>query len=436
MLSYLASYNSVVTVKGVEFHRTYKDGLSKRVKQADLLKGLTVALVANEVQRFAFFQSPVSFASWVLKHLKKESRVFEEFCLGERLRKPVLDIECEDVTVNKEELECEIIESLLAAFELKGVEINIEKELWIATSHRANKLSWRIVVDGWFHRDVYDARAFGELVKSGMREEWRTYVDVGIYSDKHRLRLINNRKHDGNVYFELKEHFVAKGVSYTHRFPEEIESPEHRFIMEIQAMCISWVSGCKPLPVYGDPPQERNYDIVEVEVADVNEAINIAKRRLGESWCYKYGGMAKGSCVILTRTRAAFCTVCNKEHESDHAYLALSVVGTKEIEFHCHRADKNRIPPIIVGNLPHEPMVGSIEEIKAILRLSQITPTTEKQEECSDEVVLEAPPPPIVRPASFRFPEAKPSGKLRIQAQEEKRLEEISTSFDRVFMQK
>lgn len=435
MLSYLASHNSVVTIKGVEFHRTYKDGLSKRVKQADLLKGLTVALVANEVQRFAYFQSPVYFASWVLKYLKKESRVFEEFCLGERLRKPVLDIECEDVSVNREELECEVIDSLLAAFELKGVEIDIQKDLWIATSHRANKFSWRIVVDGWFHRDVYDARAFGELVKSGMREAWKNYIDIGIYSDKHRLRLVNNRKHDGSVYFELKEQFIAKEVLYTHRFPEEIESPEHKFIMETQAMCISWISGCKPLPVYGEPPQEREYQDVEIEASDVNEAINITKSRLGESWCYKYGGMVKGNCVILVRTRPAYCTVCKKEHESEHAFLVLSLVDTKEVEFHCRRADKNHIPPIIVGNLPHEPMATSIEEIKAILRLSQVEQKVDKEEH-ADKVVLEPPPPPIVRPASFRFPDAKPSGKLRIQAQEEQKLEEISTAFDRVFAQK
>lgn len=440
MFAILSRKDATVNFKGQRFYSIYKaPGLEKDIPFNDLMRGITIALEVDGKQRFTFFKGPTEFATWALQNVHRDAFIFEELCQGERFRKPVLDIECEDMQVNAQELEAEILDALLKTLEAKDVNISIEQDLWIATSHREKKYSWRIIVDGHFHRDSYDARAFALQVAEHVRPEWRVFIDKGVYSDKHRLRLINCRKFEGNTYFRLKENFMLRGALVQHKFPEVPESSEHKTIMEFQAMLITFVNGCKPLPIYGEAPLEKKYDDADISEDMVKEAYEMVKFNLRELWCYKKAS-TQGGMILLQRTRPEMCKLCNKKHESENAFITFSVGGNREVLFYCRRAKESGLKPLSVGFLKKEEEISTLEGLMAALRGEEVPPKVEEilvlEEE---EIVLSDEPVPVQLPRpgpasvsrAFAFPCAKPSSKLRISKKEQEKESFFSNLIDK-----
>jgi hypothetical protein len=102
--------------------------------------------------------------------------------------------------IDEQELLDEVIRSVLIVFK----DIQIDKDIFIYSSHGPSKKSFHIVV----HRAINNMQISGEiikLIKRNVKEDLRNFIDENVYKSKQQLRILYSSKYSDPTRIKIFE---------------------------------------------------------------------------------------------------------------------------------------------------------------------------------------------------------------------------------------
>jgi hypothetical protein len=247
-------------------------------------------------------------------------------------------------------------------------------------AHRAEKISFHVVVDGFylsckevdfFYREVVD-----EMARKGYVQQSKM-VDYSVYKKNQAFRLFGSNKATMSGREGIKKVYDGPAIELPSRGLEgslgcRIFSRERMFsscfrneddkcdrLRDLRISERSLLShtlgsvhltiSTKVLRSEGTPRISREVTLAEplaITDDELSEVLKVffqhpcSKTENGDSaFCYmKY--IPRGGYIYLKRTKSSYCEVCKKRHEAENAFLTLSVGG--EVQFVCRRAQESK----------------------------------------------------------------------------------------------
>lgn len=300
----------------------------------------------NGKMNYAIFENPADLFRYIQSQPNK-SRNFHEVILGYTHQKPRFDIDMtQDKLLEGETLDSSIqrvidllLESIIKILEQSNITLDLEKQVILTSSNSDIKRSYHLVLHELVHVNHLEAGAFYRKVVDESEDPTflRRFLDGGIYSSNHSLRLLHNTKANEYRPKVFEKSFTFRGKIWNHTPRRQTNNPKlQEFILFYQSL-INYPCYCEVMPLYCEdyssrPPIELPDGAVarglkflaadmEIDVKDLPfEIINV-----------------RGCVVDLKRLQPSYCKKCDKVHEHVDPYL---IISESEFYFHCRRVDK------------------------------------------------------------------------------------------------
>lgn len=305
---------------------------------------------------FAGFNSLLEFVNHI-KRIPKNRWYFFEVILGNRPQKLYFDIDVKveeldgDIDLFMQALLDSLIGRIIDAFWRYGHQLDLSKNILLFSSNSDKKRSYHLIVDGFAVSTNVENRALAEEILDGFPQGYLDYIDPAVYSTKQQFRLyLSQKPHSGRPKV-----FVEKWNYGPREIISELSSADPSLSTEMQeavkltqifmGSAITYTNNCKLIPILFVAPQEgiprvkTEYDEdLEITEDHVKEIVTKADPNLFQ--IYKPDKIV-GGLILLKRKRPAHCSLCNRIHENENAFLRVSEKG--KVYFYCRRnANQNK----------------------------------------------------------------------------------------------
>jgi hypothetical protein len=180
-----------------------------------------------------------------------------------------------------------------------------------------------------------------------LKPEHVKWIDRAVYSPTQQFRIVGSRKIGSTRVKTFQTSWKYHDTYVHYKYPDEPDSPEFEFVMQLEASMISFTGNCKMLPAFDPKPETiKSYgESEDITKNDANEAINliamagniiVSDRRFP----YKFMGI-NGPIVMLKRVKPSMCKICKRKHEHENPYL-LVIGEEKNVYFFCRRASEDQ----------------------------------------------------------------------------------------------
>jgi hypothetical protein len=305
---------------------------------------------------YSLFKSYIEFSKYQLQY-PPSTRHFYEIILGDKCQKPHFDIDIADPSVDGEKVKDNLVKAILDILSDKGVEVNIEDDILIYTSHSSEKQSYHVIVNNWCHVNNDEARTFYEMAKERINDDSLSkWIDTAVYGPTQQFRIVGSQK-IGDTRIK-KQSLVWKyfDKKIEHSYVETPEDMVHEINLQLEEGLISFTPGCQILPLF-ITPEIIKAKTTYVESEDIPkelaiESIHLLASMAGikvtdDKFPYKFDGI-NGSVVMLKRIKKSMCRICCRVHENENPYLFI-IGEERDVYFHCRRAPPNE--KLFVGKL-------------------------------------------------------------------------------------
>lgn len=332
-----------------------KIGLFTDHPRSTLGKSLVISLshydnkTQKEFRLFSYFKSYLDYGIYHSK-LPPEERCFYEIILGENNQKPHFDIDIDNSfnEINGDEVRDNLIDAIIEVLKEKGVSINVHKDILIYTSHsmateKKRKQSYHVIIDNHCHVNNIEAKAFYYKVTEHVKPEFEKWIDSAVYSSLQQFRTSESRKINTTRVKTFQPIWRYHDIEIKYEYPEEPDSPEHAFVMQLESSIIGYTGNCRFLPPFDPKPDQiKSYqdtdDVTHEEATEAIKLVGLAGKidPSDSRFPYKFLGI-NGPIVMLKRIKSSKCKLCDRIHENENPYL-LVVGEEKSVYFHCRRA--------------------------------------------------------------------------------------------------
>jgi len=328
--------------------------LMAEVPLAELSGKLVIGLQKDE-RLFTTFDSHIDFA-YFLRNIKEDQRCFYEIIMGEFPQKPHFDIEVSRqdhpeyfATVEPDQL-CELIlDCILTVFKNKDIELSLERDILIFSSHGENKISFHIVIDNYCHCNNAEAKQLYKkvyaLLPAQLQEMKPPILDHAVYSKKQQFRIVGCQKYKSGRIKRLRKEWTFHGKTIVHQYIEEPESLYHEYLLQLESSLVSNTSTCFLLPSFFEESDARpdNIEYKDITQEQADHAIKLLAELMGVTpddprFPYRLLDL-KGGIIVLKRLRPSNCRICSRVHEAENPFL---FVIDGAVYFHCRRAPANK----------------------------------------------------------------------------------------------
>jgi len=340
-----------------EDNKTSK-GLFSDTPRTSLIGNLIVSLswydqkTQKELRLYSHFKSYLEYGIYQMK-LSQAERCFYEIILGENAQKPHFDIDISNSDIAGDTVRDNLVDAIITVLKEKGIEIKLETDILIYTSHStANeskyKRSYHVIVNNFCHVNNIEAKAFYYKVMEHVKPEYTDYIDAAVYGPTQQFRIVGSQKIGTTRIKTFQEVWVFHDKEIKYEYPEPPDSPEHAFVMQLEASIVGYTGNCRFLPPFEPrPDQIKHYeteldDVTQAEAQDAIQLIATAGniKTSDSRFPYKFLGI-NGPIVMLKRTKPSKCKICERVHEHENPYLV--VIGDeKSVYFHCRRAPEGK----------------------------------------------------------------------------------------------
>lgn len=323
---------------------------------------------------YSGFDSPADIYE-LIRRPSMENRYHEVIRLNV-LQKPRFDI---DVSISElpettsllefgESIKDMLIEAVVKVLAVDRIEVDLERDVMIYTSHGAEKMSYHVILNRYKHNNLHEAKAFYHLCKAAASDPvmFQQYVDDSIYSKNHCFRLQGCHKYGSSLRPKVySQDFIYRGNHYRHVIDHGARSKGAIELSIFSNGLVTFTSGTeKMLPLYVDPssrPKTYNSS-VQLSSNSVDMAMELLYGRFGKL-LYSYKGV-DGNCIHLTRNRPSYCEGCSRTHDKRDPFMY--VVGTS-LWYRCHRVN-----PSWKGDLLGEITTISKEKVDEVIERAKI----------------------------------------------------------------
>lgn len=344
-----------------EKHQFRQRGLLDDYPSDTLTNHLLVNVVTLDKKRyFAIFPSHLEFAKYQAK-LDIDKKCFFETILGDRSQKPHFDI---DIDVGKypdvigDDVMNNLVDAIFEILSESDVEIKIESDLLVFTSHGPTRQSYHIVIDHYMHLNNLEAKAFYHKVLEKMDPELSDFVDPAVYLSKQQFRIVGSQKPRSGRIKTLSEKWTYHDEEIVYQYVREPRDDLHKMLLQLEASLVSHTSNCLPLPnfiqvddngrvlgkssdSYFEENLSRDIAMKALKLLAETAGLSINDKRFP----YRFIGVS-GGIISLLRVHPSRCRICNRIHENENPYLF--IIGAEyTVFFNCRRNRKN----FLVGKL-------------------------------------------------------------------------------------
>lgn len=206
------------------------------------------------------------------------------------------------------------------------------------------KISYHIVIQGYHIANAKESRLYFEKFLEAFEGDSSVF-DAGLYSPEHSLRAYGWKK---------------MGTDRTKVLDEDYNQSSFENLNEaITKSLLSYVFYTERLPILAVEVVEYQHN--EIQDVDVQKAIDM----LPNKEAFEFQKIQDGGLVILRRLCSSFCQVCERNHDSNNAFLRITAEGA--VLFGCYQSS-----PTCIGYLDVTSQVVEKEEELTKRRLGEI----------------------------------------------------------------
>ena len=232
-----------------------------------------------------------------------------------------------------------LIDSLIDFFVSAKLPFQLEKNLIVFTSSRKNKESFHLIIDGFYHNNYLEAKAFYQEIVGKMRYG-KNFVDPGPYGSTSYLRLEDNTKLGIRAPKRRMATYQYHNREITTLDPFT-ESPELLKLRKFEQGLIMLIGDSICIPSLIKEQKEIDFNPVTKEQAKL--AMQFLSTTLeieleSPDFPFRYNG-TKGNLIKLERLSSTYCRVCEKVHDR---HPAIIIVVGKQYRFYCCRSPDKR----------------------------------------------------------------------------------------------
>lgn len=294
---------------------------------------------------FGVFEDYIRFSGWMnTKVVVDKYKSFFEVILGIHPQKPHFDVEIEkkEMLDAANDIRDSLVTSILEVTKSLGVELRINRDILLYTSHGPLKRSFHVVIDNYYHQNNNEAKEFYKLVVAKIPEKYREFIDKAVYSAKQQFRILGCQKPGSGRIKHFVEEWDYGKTKVKYEYSQPILNERHKFNMQLSSSLVSYVSNCMAFPVLivseekkkvtYNPSTQISYDTFTAAIKACND---YAKGDIHSNYNVR---IEEGkSIIILERKRPSMCIICNRVHEHENPYITIH--GPEEsVRFHCRRA--------------------------------------------------------------------------------------------------
>lgn len=319
-------------------------------------------VIRKEGERaFTLFRSHLEFTKFQLK-LPADKRFLFETTLGDHIQKPHFDIDInrqENPDIDGNDVIDDLVDVILMILSLDDVEIILERDILVMTSHGEKKWSYHLVINNYFHINNNEARAFYDKVIELMSPDYAKFIDPAVYSKKQQFRIVYNQKPGSGRIKILCEKWEYHGDIIEYKYIDTPRDEHHKMLLQLEASLLTVTNNCIPMPTYikeEDNQRLSNYSsdvFIPITKDTARSAVTLLAEQGGitpqdPKFPYRLSAISE-SFVILKRRRPSICRICNRVHEHENPYLL--VVGEKKSVYFCCRRNPKKW---FLGNLEND----------------------------------------------------------------------------------
>lgn len=308
---------------------------------------------------FSLFDSYLEFYQY-MKKIESKDRCFYELIFGELPQKPHFDIDIDHEDAEKqypdenvvqlgESLIELIIFSCIEVLKEYDVEISIEKDILLYTTHSNHKQSYHLIINNKCHDGNREAQEFCKLVVQKISTitngKYVEFIDKKVYSPRQQFRIIGNQKVKSGLVKIFHETFVYNGKKYTHIYNEDAIDPSLKLNIILYESLISFTSGCSYLPYFVKPTDTINtfnyndssYFTEDLDNLTYKYCIELLHKHFDPSFFSIQE--TRGKTIFLKREKPSFCSICNRVHKAENPFL---IILSNKLYFDCRRSGHHR----------------------------------------------------------------------------------------------
>jgi hypothetical protein len=202
-----------------------------------------------------------------------------------------------------------------------------------------------------------------QVPKEYLEKKW---IDSSVYSKTQQFRTYGSCKSGTNRFKCLVMNWRFGESVISHQ--REIEQDEKlQFLIDFELSSISAsIKRCRILPSFTDTEEYRKmYSTTEnIDNELAWEALQLLAHKAGVTpdhpkFPYKFH-QVENNFILLKRTRASRCRVCNRIHEHENPYL-IYIPESGDVYFDCRRAGPNK--KLYLGSLKQESEEEDVEKV-------------------------------------------------------------------------
>lgn len=316
----------------------------------------------DPIHLFTYFDSYVDFYEYMHPFSDTE-RCFYEVIFGELPQKPHFDVDVSleaftqsypgaDFDISCTTLRDAIIQGCIEVLHDLGVQVNIEYDVLIYTSHGSTKHSYHILINNKCHDGHKEAKAFYNLVMTKVtgytQGKYIEYIDPGVYSPRQQFRIMGSQKVGSGRVKEFVDKFLYRGTEYTHKYCELHSTEQENNLTVLYESLVSFTSGCTTLPsLVPNPTNDIKYLQSQTNLTEqlVNQCFSMLEAHINTK-VFKVKEV-QGSLILLKRLAPSPCPICDgRIHEHENPFMS---VWNGKVYWNCRRAPDAK--PLMVGYL-------------------------------------------------------------------------------------
>ena len=336
------------------------ESLEESLFPAALEKQLIISKATSKncsQRRFAAFRrSPVDFYDEFVG-CPTAQRCFHEVVLESQGQKSRFDIDASPDQISADDiwqLVTLLVQSLIDVFASWKTVLSLEQHVLLYSSSGIDKYSYHVVVDGFYHRNSYEAKDLYSRVVCQLLTVYKlperlvTCIDPAVYSWLQNFRIPGAVKEGTSHVKSFLDHWNFCGQMVNHLYRELPINERHQGILLLMEGLLTSVSGCHPLPVVerpAPPPREKlvaSFDVDQL-LAFLDESMRTATNGGLEAFSIRD---VADEMITFNRTSPSLCPTCMIVHEAENPYLTIT---PNRLYWHCRRSKQ---PFVIFGPIP------------------------------------------------------------------------------------
>lgn len=295
-----------------------------------------VSINVDKIRKFAIFESCEQFLKYIWP-IPMEHWTFFELILKTQKQKIYFDIDVPSEKI-KESIEkfgqlvlSDLIQNVLSVlYNTYNITLIPEKDLLVFSSHGPHKQSYHVVIDNYSVDNNLCNDHFYTEVTNSMIDIYKPFVDH-LYSSKQQYRLMYSQKY-GSSRPKIPVFNYSYGI-HNITYSGDMENLFYN-------SCITNTKTCNRINI--------NIVVNSTSTMSVELSTNLNPDLINEVFSridptlFKIFKPTKviNTLILLERQVPAFCTLCNRAHDNENAFLSITPNG--QVFFHCRRNDTRK----------------------------------------------------------------------------------------------